>query len=76
MTVCHWLSAIDPAADQDRFSRIRADYAHAGTGRWLLDNQTFKEWFDPRFATIPPLVRLTGLPGAGTAIKEPTGKQY
>lgn len=72
LAVCHWLRAIDPAADQARFSKIRSEYP--GTGRWLLDNETFKGWFDLRYARIPPLLWLTGLPGAGNcsrvAIKE------
>lgn len=63
LAVCHWLRPIDPAADQDLFSKIRAEYP--GTGRWLLDNETFKGWIDLRYARIPPLLWLTGLPGAG-----------
>lgn len=63
VAVYHWLRPIDPAADQDRFSKIRAEYP--GVGRWLLENVTFKAWFDPRYARIPPLLWLTGLPGAG-----------
>ncbi|KAF5549979.1 zinc finger C2H2-type integrase DNA-binding protein [Fusarium napiforme] len=66
LAVCHWLQPIDPAADQDLFSKIRAE--NPGTGRWLLDNETFKGWFDLRYARIPPLLWLTGLPGAGKTI--------
>ncbi|KAK7598537.1 hypothetical protein V3481_000161 [Fusarium oxysporum f. sp. vasinfectum] len=66
LAVCHWLRPIDPAADQARFSKIRSEYP--GTGRWLLDNETFKGWFDLRYARIPPLLWLTGLPGAGKTI--------
>ncbi|CVK84365.1 uncharacterized protein FPRN_01929 [Fusarium proliferatum] len=66
LAVCHWLRTIDPAADQDIFSKIRAEYP--GTGRWLLDNETFKGWIDLRYARIPPLLWLTGLPGAGKTI--------
>ncbi|KAF5590988.1 zinc finger C2H2-type integrase DNA-binding protein [Fusarium pseudocircinatum] len=66
LAVCHWLRPIDPAADQDLFSKVRAEYQ--GTGRWLLDNEDFKEWFNPRYARIPPLLWLTGLPGSGKTI--------
>ncbi|KAJ4283695.1 hypothetical protein NW764_001253 [Fusarium oxysporum] len=66
LAVYHWLRPIDPATDQDRFSKIRAEYP--GTGRWLLNNETFKGWFDLRYARIPPLLWLTGLPGAGKTI--------
>ncbi|CVK85016.1 uncharacterized protein FMAN_01938 [Fusarium mangiferae] len=66
LAVCHWLRPIDPAADQDLFSKIRAEYP--GTGRWLLDNETFKGWIDLQYARIPPLLWLTGLPGAGKTI--------
>ncbi|EWG35919.1 hypothetical protein FVEG_00106 [Fusarium verticillioides 7600] len=66
LAVCHWLQPIDPASDQDVFSKIRAEYP--GTGRWLLDDETFKGWFDLRYARIPPLLWLTGLPGAGKTI--------
>ncbi|KAF5628959.1 zinc finger C2H2-type integrase DNA-binding protein [Fusarium sp. NRRL 52700] len=66
LAVCHWLRSIDPAADQDLFSKVRAEYP--GTGRWLLDNEDFKGWFNPLYARIPPLLWLTGLPGAGKTI--------
>ncbi|KAF5686302.1 zinc finger C2H2-type integrase DNA-binding protein [Fusarium circinatum] len=66
LAVCHWLQPIDPAADQDLFSKIRAEYP--GTGRWLLDNETFKGWFNLRYARIPPLLWITGLPGAGKTV--------
>ncbi|RSL89343.1 hypothetical protein CEP51_001245 [Fusarium floridanum] len=62
LAVYSWLRATNPDNDQDRFSKIRED--HPGTGRWLLNNQFFKEWFDPRYPTIPPLLWLKGLPGA------------
>ncbi|KAF5254484.1 hypothetical protein FANTH_742 [Fusarium anthophilum] len=66
LAVCQWLQPIDPAADQDLFSKIRAEYP--GTGRWILNNEAFKGWFDPRYANIPPLLWLTGLPGAGKTV--------
>jgi hypothetical protein len=58
-----WLRATTPDNDQDRFSKIREDYP--GTGHWLLDNQSFKDWFDTQFAAIPPLLWLKGSPGTG-----------
>ncbi|KAJ3454415.1 hypothetical protein MRS44_018309 [Fusarium solani] len=64
--VCSWLKATNPDTDQDRFSNIRAD--HPGTGRWLFSNQFFNDWFHPQFVTIPPLLWLKGLPGAGKTI--------
>src|SRR6266480_7825722 len=54
--VYNWLRATNVDTDQYRFSKIRADYP--GTGRWLLDNTSFKEWFDLQFPTIPPLLWL------------------
>ncbi|KAF5593766.1 zinc finger C2H2-type integrase DNA-binding protein [Fusarium subglutinans] len=66
LAVCHWLRAIDPAADQNVFCKIRAEYP--GTGGWLLGNHLFDGWLDPKFAKIPPLLWLTGLPGAGKTI--------
>lgn len=70
LAVCHWLQPIDPAADQDLFSKIRAEYP--GTGRWLLDDETFRGWFDLRYARIPPLLWLTGLPAAGNCSRVTT----
>jgi hypothetical protein len=61
--VYNWLRATNVEADQYHFSKIRAD--NPSIGRWLLDNLLFKEWFDPEFPTIPPLLWLNGIPGAG-----------
>ncbi|KAK3316036.1 hypothetical protein B0H66DRAFT_560170, partial [Apodospora peruviana] len=61
-----WLRAVNVQNDQHHFSKIRADYP--GTGRWLLDNATFKEWFEPLCQVIPPLLWLNGIPGAGKTI--------
>jgi hypothetical protein len=58
-----WLRATTPDNDQYRFSKIRKEYP--STGQWILDNQSFKEWFDTRFAIIPPLLWLKGSPGTG-----------
>ncbi|KAI1091079.1 putative zinc finger protein [Rostrohypoxylon terebratum] len=61
--VYNWLKASNMETYQDDFSNIRKKYP--GTGRWLLENNSFKEWFDPRFPTIPPLLWINGMPGAG-----------
>lgn len=61
--VYSWLNATSIETDQYYHSKIRSEYP--GSGRWLLDNATFKEWFDPQFPTIPPLLWLNGIPGAG-----------
>ncbi|KAI1736472.1 putative zinc finger protein [Xylaria scruposa] len=61
-----WLRAANVEIDQDNHAKTRAQYP--GTGRWLLESTFFKEWFDPRFPTIPPLLWLNGIPGAGKTI--------
>ncbi|KAI0550332.1 putative zinc finger protein [Xylaria curta] len=61
-----WLRAANVEIDQNNHAKTRAQYP--GTGRWLLENMFFKEWFDPRFPTIPPLLWLNGIPGAGKTI--------
>ncbi|KAK6082031.1 zinc finger protein [Seiridium cupressi] len=64
--VYNWLRSTNVEIDQITFIKARADYP--GTGQWLLENMLFKEWFDPRFPTIPPLLWLSGIPGAGKTI--------
>ncbi|RYP46658.1 hypothetical protein DL768_007171 [Monosporascus sp. mg162] len=61
-----WLHATSCANEQKRYSDIRQEFP--GTGRWLLDNQSIKEWMDPKYPTIPPLLWLNGIPGAGKTI--------
>ncbi|KAI0192374.1 hypothetical protein EV127DRAFT_426763 [Xylaria flabelliformis] len=61
-----WLRGANVEIDQDDYAKTRAQYP--GTGRWFLENPFFKEWFDPRFPTIPPLLWLNGIPGAGKTI--------
>ncbi|XXG96436.1 hypothetical protein Hte_002719 [Hypoxylon texense] len=58
-----WLSAPNVENDQRHYSKIREEYPD--TGRWLLRARAFEEWFDPRCPTIPPLLWMTGIPGAG-----------
>ncbi|KAI1376891.1 hypothetical protein F4677DRAFT_459629 [Hypoxylon crocopeplum] len=64
--VISWLGAPNAENDQYQYSKIREECP--GTGRWLLDIQAFKEWIDPKFPTIPPLLWITGMPGAGKTI--------
>ena len=61
--VSDWLRATNVDVDQDAFCKIRAEYS--GTGRWLLEKGAFREWFNPKFPAIPPLLWLSGIPGAG-----------
>jgi hypothetical protein len=62
--VTNWLRPTDIEADQTRFRNIRKGYPT--TGAWLLQDLRFKEWFDPQYPAIPPLLWLNGMPGAGT----------
>ncbi|KAI0898910.1 putative zinc finger protein [Annulohypoxylon nitens] len=61
--VYNWLKATNMETYQNDFSNIRKEYP--GTGRWLLENLSFHEWFNPKFPTIPPLLWINGMPGAG-----------
>ncbi|KAL7933255.1 hypothetical protein V8C35DRAFT_305329 [Trichoderma chlorosporum] len=65
-SVHSWLDATNVDTDQHDFSKIRAEYP--GTGRWLLDSTTFIEWFHPQCLIIPPLLWISGKPGAGKTI--------
>lgn len=65
-TVFNWLRAPDVDGNQYNLTKTRAD--NPGTGRWLLDNQAFKDWFDPNYPKIPPLLWLNGIPGAGMGL--------
>ncbi|KAI1113983.1 putative zinc finger protein [Nemania sp. NC0429] len=64
--VHNWLRATDVEVDQHDHAKARSEYP--GTGRWLLDTTAFKEWFNPQYPTIPPLLWLNGIPGAGKTI--------
>ncbi|KAH8652695.1 hypothetical protein BGZ60DRAFT_533558 [Tricladium varicosporioides] len=65
-TVKNWLRPASFQSDQDRYSRVRDEYPN--TGKWLLAHESFKSWFDPVYAAIPPLLWLNGKPGAGKTI--------
>ena len=58
-----WLRSANVQNDQHDYSKLRAEYP--GTGRWLLENQSFKDWFKPLCQSIPPVLWLNGIPGAG-----------
>lgn len=58
-----WLKSIDMESEQHHFERIRRQ--HPSTGSWLLENATFKEWFDPQGDTPSVLLWLHGNPGVG-----------
>ncbi|KAI1147252.1 putative zinc finger protein [Nemania diffusa] len=64
--VNNWLRAPNVEVDQNNYTKARAEYP--ATGKWLLGTTLFKEWFDPQFAAIPPLLWLNGIPGAGKTI--------
>ncbi|KAJ5768868.1 hypothetical protein N7520_003427, partial [Penicillium odoratum] len=64
--VFNWLKSPQMDTDQYNFTKVRADYPDSG--KWLLDNQSFKEWFDPSYPKIPPLLWVNGIPGSGKTI--------
>ncbi|KAI0157994.1 putative zinc finger protein [Hypoxylon sp. FL1284] len=64
--VLSWLRPTNVADDQAALVKAREDYP--GTGKWLLGNSLFNEWFDPQFPIIPPLLWLNGIPGAGKTV--------
>jgi hypothetical protein len=65
-----WLKPTDMETEQNFLVRIRA--AYPDTCRWLLNDRTFKEWFDPQCTTttLPKLLWLNGKPGAGMSTHE------
>lgn len=58
-----WLRPHNVENDQHSYSEIRGEFP--GTGQWILNKQCLKEWMDPQFPTIPPLLWMSGIPGAG-----------
>ncbi|KAK0701292.1 hypothetical protein B0H67DRAFT_558761 [Lasiosphaeris hirsuta] len=64
--VAGWLRSANVQNDQHEYSDVRAGYPNSG--HWFLNNKTFKAWFDPMCQTIPPLLWLSGIPGAGKTI--------
>ncbi|KAJ5809175.1 uncharacterized protein N7503_001393 [Penicillium pulvis] len=66
VVVSQWLKSPHTDVDQYNFTKVRLDYPDSG--KWLLDNQSFQEWFDPSFPKIPPLLWISGIPGSGKTI--------
>ena len=62
--VYEWLRAPNVDIEHENLLKIRREYPT--TGDWLLQHKSFKDWFDPDFAKIPPLLWLKGIPGSGT----------
>jgi hypothetical protein len=58
-----WLKPTNMDNDQDNLRKLRAQYPR--TGQWLMKNEVFKKWLDPKFPTLPTLLWLNGQPGAG-----------
>lgn len=54
-------------AENDQYEHARTRENCPGSGSWVLGNQAFKEWMDPAFPAIPPLLWINGVPGAGKA---------
>jgi hypothetical protein len=65
-----WLKPTEIENEQFHLSSIRADYPD--TCQWLLDDDTFKEWFLPQYAAtiLPKLLWLNGKPGSGRSFYE------
>jgi hypothetical protein len=58
-----WLKPTNMDNDQYVLKNLRARYPR--TGQWLLKNEIFEKWLDPKFPTLPTLLWLNGQPGAG-----------
>ncbi|KAK8053544.1 hypothetical protein PG996_012845 [Apiospora saccharicola] len=61
-----WLSP--PNVDNDQYELCKIWKKYPGSGQWLLQNQHLKNWLDPLFPTIPPLLWINGMPGAGKTV--------
>ncbi|KAI1175182.1 putative zinc finger protein [Nemania sp. FL0916] len=64
--VSNWLNAATVCNDHNR--NVSARENKPSSGRWLLDNAIFANWFDPKFPAIPPLLWINGIPGAGKSV--------
>lgn len=62
LTIINWLSAADILLDHESFIDKRREYPE--TGKWILDNPTFKAWHDSR-NSLTPMLWLHWMPGAG-----------
>lgn len=64
-TVRAWLKPTEMESEQYHLRKIRATSPDSCC--WLLNDETFQDWFDPQgtTATLPRLLWLDGKPGAG-----------
>ncbi|EUC34823.1 hypothetical protein COCCADRAFT_92467 [Bipolaris zeicola 26-R-13] len=65
MVVHQWLAAANCGADQEAYAKVRQE--HAGTGKWLLQENRFCSWFDPILCSTH-MLWMNGIPGAGKTI--------
>jgi len=64
-SVLQWLSFVNMESRHEDASMDR----HPGTGKWLLQEEKFREWFDNNYCA-EPLLWLNGKPGAGKSNPE------
>lgn len=55
-------------AENDQYEHARVRKTCPGSGSWVLSKQAFKEWMNPAFPAIPPLLWINGVPGAGMVL--------
>ncbi|EMD96161.1 hypothetical protein COCC4DRAFT_55683 [Bipolaris maydis ATCC 48331] len=65
MVVHQWLAAANCGADQEAYAKVRQE--HAGTGKWLLQENRFCSWFDPILCSTH-MLWMNGIPGAGKTV--------
>ncbi|KAL3455110.1 hypothetical protein BJX64DRAFT_295359 [Aspergillus heterothallicus] len=65
MVVHNWLQAADCASDQEKYTQERL--SDPETGGWILQVKSVSDWCNPSIA-CPPVLWLTGEPGAGKTI--------
>jgi hypothetical protein len=62
--VSKWLVGTRNGEHQhEQFLEKRVNFPNSSG--WLLKQKAFKDWFDPKYPAIPPLLWLTGDPGSG-----------
>jgi hypothetical protein len=62
IAVQNWLSAVSTDVDQERGVTTRKQ--NPGSGRWLIENNHIRNWFNPELCSAP-LLWINGRPGAG-----------
>ncbi|KAF0324633.1 vegetative incompatibility protein HET-E-1 [Colletotrichum asianum] len=63
--VIGWLQSPNMKNEHQKLFQIRSEYPE--TGRWLFAKRQFKTWFN-EFPSIPALLWLNGIPGAGKTV--------